>query len=154
MVSILEKEKYLPKGDDEWVAKLGGGSIIVIIATDLPLNSRQLNRLAHRGALGITRTGSILTHTSGDFVIAFSTQNRIIHGNKEPFLNKTLLNENSPVLSDIFRMTIDSVQEAIYNAMFAAETMVGRDNHIRVALDPDDLPRPQKIKFFDAEGKT
>ena len=144
MASILEKQKYLPKGDDEWVAKLGGGSIIVIIATDLPLNSRQLNRLAHRGALGITRTGSILTHTSGDFVIAFSTQNRIIHGNKEPFLHKTLLNENSPLLSDIFRMTIDSVQEAIYNAMFAAETMVGRDNHTRVALDPDDLPRPSK----------
>ncbi|MHA2244369.1 MAG: DmpA family aminopeptidase [Candidatus Hodarchaeales archaeon] len=141
MASILEKQKYLPKGDDEWVVKLGGGSIIAIIATDLPLNSRQLNRLAHRGALGITRTGSILTHTSGDFVIAFSTQNKIIHDNKEPFLHKTLLNENSLLLSDIFRMTIDSVQEAIYNAMFAAETMVGRDNHTRIALDPNNLPR-------------
>ena len=145
MVSILEKKKYLLKGNDEWVAKLGGGSIIVIIATDLPLNNHQLNRLAHRGALGIARTGSILSHTSGDFVIAFSTKNQIKHGNKEPILTKSLLNENSPLLSDIFRMTIDLVQEAIYNAIIAAETMVGRDNHVRVSLDPDDLPKPPEI---------
>ncbi len=143
MASILEKLKYIPKGD-EWVTKLGGGSIIVIIATNLPLSNHQLNRLAHRGALGIARTGSILSHHSGDFVIAFSTKNRIFHENKEPFKDERLLNENSPVLSDIFRMTIDSVQEAIYNAMLAAETMVGRDNNIRVSLDLNDLPNPTK----------
>ncbi|MFX1284962.1 MAG: P1 family peptidase [Promethearchaeota archaeon] len=142
MASLLERRKYLPKGDDKWVAKLGGGSIIVVIATDLPFNSRQLNRLAHRGALGIARTGSILSHTSGDFVIAFTTQNKISHNNKDPFLKRILLNENSPLLSEIYRMTIDLVQEAIYNAMLAAETMVGRDNNIRVTLDPADLPNP------------
>ncbi len=141
MASILEKQKYLPKRDDEWVAKLGGGSIIVVIATDLPLNSRQLSRLAHRGAFGIARTGSILSHTSGDFIIAFSTQNTILHANKDPFLQKTLFNDTSPLLSDIFRMTIDLVQEAIYNAMLSAETLIGRDNHIRVSLNPEDLPK-------------
>ena len=108
----------------------------------MPLNSRQLNRLAHRGALGIARTGSILSHTSGDFVIAFSTQNKVIQGYKELFLpQKRLINESSSILSSIYRLTIDLVQEAIYNAMLAAKTMVGRDNNIRVALDPDDLPR-------------
>lgn len=142
MVTILEREKYLPKGKDDWVAKLGGGSIIVVLATNLPLNSRQLNRLAHRGALGIARTGSILSHTSGDFVIAFSTQNKILYKNEGYFLKEIVLNESNPVLSDIFRMTIDLVQEAIYNAMLAAETLVGRDNHVRVSLDPDDLPNP------------
>lgn len=142
MASILDQKKYLPKADDEWVAKLGGGSIIVVIATDLPLNGRQLNRLAHRGALGIARTGSILSHTSGDFVITFSTQNKVLHGNKDPFLKEWLLNEYSPLLSDIYRITIDLVQEAIYNAMLAAETMVGRDNNIRVSLDLADLPIP------------
>ena len=142
MVSILDQKKYLPKANENWVAKLGGGSIIVILATDLPLNSRQLNRLAHRGALGIARTGSILSHTSGDFVIAFSTQNKVIQGYKELFLpQKRLINESSSILSSIYRLTIDLVQEAIYNAILAAKTMVGRDNNIRVALDPDDLPR-------------
>jgi D-aminopeptidase len=142
MASILDQKKYLPKADEKWVAKLGGGSIIVVIATNLPFDSRQLNRLAHRGALGIARTGSILSHASGDFVIAFSTANKVLHGNKEPFLvQKNLTNESSSVLSDIYRLTIDLVQEAIYNAMLAAETMRGRDNNIRVALDPDDLPK-------------
>lgn len=140
MASILERKKYFPKADDEWVAKLGGGSIIVVIATNLPLNGRQLNKLAHRGALGIARTGSILSYTSGDFIIAFSTQNKVEHGKKDPFLNEGRVNESSPILSDIYRITIDLVQEAIYNAMLAAETMKGRDNNIRVALDPDDLP--------------
>lgn len=142
MARILDEKKYFPKGNDGWVKKLGGGSIIVILATDLPFNSRQLNRLARRGAFGIARTGSILTHTSGDFIIAFSTQNKISHGDKKPVQTKVQFNDNSPLLSDIFRMTIDCVQEAIYNAMLAAETMVGRDNHIRVSLDPDDLPTP------------
>ncbi|MFX0124298.1 MAG: P1 family peptidase [Candidatus Hodarchaeota archaeon] len=144
MASVLDKKKYLPKSNDEWVAKLGGGSIIVVIATNLPLNNRQLNRLAHRGALGITRTGSILSHTSGDFVIAFSTQNKVLHSNKTPFLEERLFNESSPILSDIYRSTIDLVQEAIYNAMLAAETMMGRDNNIRVSLDLGDLPNPPK----------
>lgn len=140
MASILDQKKYLPKTDENWALKLDGGSIIVVIATNLPFNSRQLNRLAHRGALGIARTGSILNHTSGDFVIAFSTQNEVVHGNKEPFLQRKLINESSSILSDIYRLTIDLVQEAIYNAMLSAETMVGRDNNIRVSLDPNDLP--------------
>ena len=144
MTSILDRKKYLPKSDEKWVAKLGGGSIIVVIATNLPFNSRQLNRLAHRGALGIARTGSILSHASGDFVIAFSTANKVPHGSKEPFLDqRKLFNESSSVLSDIYRITIDLVQEAIYNAMLNAKTMVGRDNNIRVALDPNELP-PRK----------
>jgi D-aminopeptidase len=146
MASILEKAKYFPRKNDDWVAKLGGGSIIVIIATDLPLDCRQLNRLAHRGALGIARTGSILTHTSGDFVIAFSTQNKIIQDNKEIIQRRSLFNDNNRLLSDVFRMAIDSVQEAIYNAMLSAETMVGRDDHIRVSLDPEDLPDPPKTR--------
>ena len=141
MATILDYKKYLPKADENWAPKLGGGSIIVVIATNLPFNSRQLNRLAHRGALGIARTGSILSHTSGDFVIAFSTQNKVVHGNKDPFLlQKRLINESSSILSDIYRLTIDLVQEAIYNAMLSAKTMVGRDNNIRVSLDPNDLP--------------
>ena len=142
MASILDQEKYFPTGDEKWMTKAGGGSIIVVIATNLPLNGHQLSRLAYRGAFGIARTGSILSHRSGDFVVAFSTQNAFVHGTQDPLIKKLLINENSPVISDIFRATIDSVQEAIYNAMLAAETLVGRDNHIRVALDLKDLPKP------------
>ncbi len=141
MASILDREKYFPKMDDKWLNTAGGGSIIVVIATNLPLNGHQLSRLAYRGAFGVARTGSILSHTSGDFVIAFSTQNTLVHGTKDPLLKEILINDTSPLVSDIFRATIDSVQEAIYNAILAAETLVGRDNHIRVSLDLEDLPK-------------
>jgi D-aminopeptidase len=142
MVSLLNKKKYLPKHKSSNENKIEGGSIIVILATDLPLNSRQLNRIAYRGALGITRTGSTLNHGSGDFIIAFSTQNRVLHKNKDIFLKKTVLNDNSPVLNDVFKIAIEAVQEAIYNAILSAETMVGRDDNIRIALDSSDLPEP------------
>ena len=145
MASILNKEKYLIKEKNTILNNIGG-SIIVIIATDLPLNSRQLNRLARRGTPGIARTGSILTHQSGDFVIAFSTQNRIAHDSKEIFIERTILNDNNKVLADVFRMTIDAVQEAIYNAMLAAESMTGRDDHKLISLDLNDLPSPYATK--------
>lgn len=142
MDSLLNQKKYLPEYKNSNENKIEGGSIIVILATDLPLNSRQLNRIAHRGALGITSTGSTLNHGSGDFVFAFSTQNRVLHKNKDIFLKKTVLNDNSPVLNGVFKIAIETVQEAIYNAILSAENMVGRDDNIRIALDSSDLPEP------------
>ncbi|MFX0150541.1 MAG: P1 family peptidase [Candidatus Hodarchaeota archaeon] len=142
MSSILDEKKYLPKHQDRTEVKLEGGSIIVVLATDLPLSSRQLNRISHRGALGITHTGSTLNHGSGDFIITFSSQNKVSHKNKNSFLEKTILNDNSPVMTDVFKIAVEVVQEAIYNAILSAETMVGRDNNVRIALDHSDLPEP------------
>ncbi|MBA7516091.1 Beta-peptidyl aminopeptidase BapA [subsurface metagenome] len=145
MATILDKKKYFPKAKKKRKNKISGGSIIVIIATDLPLTHRQLNRLSRRGAFGIARTGSIIGHSSGDFLFAFSTSSRIEHNPKDLFKERLFLNENNLIISDIFRMTIDAVQEAIYNAMLSAETMVGRDDNVLVALDPDDLPNINQI---------
>jgi D-aminopeptidase len=103
------------------------GSIIVIIATDAPLDSRQLTRLAKRAALGLARTGSTARHGSGDFMLAFSTANVIPHYPKEPTYSQTLLADTH--LNPLITATVEATEEAILNALTMATTMVGRDGH-------------------------
>jgi len=102
------------------------GSIIIIIATDAPLDSRQLNRLSRRAALGLARTGSISHHGSGDFMLAFSTANTIPHYPKEPTFNMTHLADTH--LNPILAATVEATEEAILNALLQATTVVGRDD--------------------------
>ena len=103
------------------------GSIIVIIATDAPLDSRQLARLAKRAALGLARTGSTARHGSGDFMLAFSTANIIPHYPKEPTYSQTHLADTH--LNPLIAATVEATEEAILNALTMATTMVGRDGH-------------------------
>jgi D-aminopeptidase len=103
------------------------GSIIVIIATDAPLDSRQLTRLAKRAALGLARTGSTARHGSGDFMLAFSTANIIPHYPKEPIYSQTHLADTH--LNPLIVATVEATEEAILNALTMATTMVGRDGH-------------------------
>ncbi len=105
----------------------GEGSIIVIIATDAPLDSRQLTRLAKRAALGLARTGSTARHGSGDFMLAFSTANAIPHYPKERTFSMTHLADTH--LNPLLTATVEATEEAIVNALTAARTVVGRDNH-------------------------
>ncbi len=109
------------------------GSIIVIIATDAPLDSRQLTRLAKRAALGLARTGSTARHGSGDFILAFSTANVIPHYPKEPTFNLMHLADSH--LNPLFSATVETTEEAILNALTMATTIVGRDNHRIDAID-------------------
>jgi len=102
------------------------GSIIVIIATDAPLDSRQLTRLAKRAALGLARTGSTARHGSGDFMLAFSTANVILHYPKEPTYQLTHLADTH--LNPLITATVEATEEAILNALTMATTVVGRDN--------------------------
>ncbi len=142
MSKVLDKKKYLrPSRKKANEQKKEGGSIIVIIATDIPFSHRQLNRLARRGAMGITRTGSIMSHSSGDFIFTFSTANLVDINSSETIREEITFMDSSLLLTDVYRMTIDVVQESIYNAMLHATTMEGRDNHVNVALDVDDLPK-------------
>jgi D-aminopeptidase len=113
------------------------GSIIVIIATDAPLDNRQLTRLAKRAALGLARTGSTARHGSGDFMLAFSTGNVIPHYPKEPTYMLTHLADNH--LNPLFAATIEATEEAILNALTTATTMVGRDGHRVEAINLDRL---------------
>jgi len=103
------------------------GSIIVIIATDAPLDSRQLSRLAKRAALGLARTGSTARHGSGDFMVAFSTANMIPHYPKEPTFRQTHLADTH--LNPLITATVEATEEAILNALTMATTAVGRDGY-------------------------
>lgn len=115
----------------------GEGSIIIIIATDAPLDSRQLTRLAKRAALGLARTGSTARHGSGDFILAFSTANAIPHYPKEPTYHLTHLADTH--LNPLITATIEATEEAIINALTMATTTVGRDGYRAEAIDPDRL---------------
>ncbi len=103
------------------------GSIIVVIATDAPLDARQLSRLAKRAALGLARTGSTARHGSGDFMLAFSTGNTIPHYPKDPTFSMTHLADTH--LNPLFTATVEATEEAILNALTMATTIVGRDDH-------------------------
>lgn len=105
----------------------GEGSIIMIIATDAPVDSRQLGRLAKRAALGLARTGSTARHGSGDFVLAFSTGNTIPHYPRERTFVMTHLADTH--LNPLLSATVEATEEAILNALTMATTVVGRDQH-------------------------
>jgi L-aminopeptidase/D-esterase-like protein len=112
------------------------GSIIIVIATDAPLLSHQLKRLARRAALGLARTGSVAGNGSGDIFVAFSTANPLA-ARREGIAQLTMLpNER---MNPLFEATVQATEESILNALVAAETMVGRDGHKVIALPHDRL---------------
>lgn len=113
------------------------GSIIIVIATDAPLDGRQLTRLAKRAALGLARTGSTARHGSGDFILAFSTANIIPHYPKEPTYRLTHLADTH--LNPMITATVEATEEAILNALTMATTVVGRDDHRMEAINLDRL---------------
>jgi D-aminopeptidase len=103
------------------------GSIIVIIATDAPLDGRQLTRLAKRAALGLARTGSTARHGSGDFMLAFSTANVIPHYPTDR--TYTFMQLADTHMNPLITATVEATEEAILNALTMASTVVGRDGH-------------------------
>lgn len=107
------------------------GSCMMVVATDAPLDARQLMRLGKRATLGLARTGSSGSNGSGDFVIAFSTTTRIAEGS-EKSAETTMLSEES--LSPLFEATIEATEEAIDNSLLRATTVKGRDGHLIEAL--------------------
>jgi D-aminopeptidase len=112
------------------------GSIIVVVATDAPILSQQLKRLARRVSLGLGRNGSISGDGSGDIFIAFSTANPHAEGGKSVVDLKFLPND---ALDPIFAATVQAVEESIINAMIAAPTMTGIENHKVTGLPHDKL---------------
>jgi D-aminopeptidase len=106
------------------------GSIIMVVATDAPLDARNLKRLAARAMLGLARTGSPSTNGSGDYVIAFSSANRIRAG-ESLRSGQTLGND---AMSPLFEAVVEATEEAIYNSLFKATTVTGRDGHRVEAL--------------------
>lgn len=110
--------------DDASDADLGRGSIVVIVATDAPLIPRQLERIARRVGMGLGRTGSWASNWSGDLFLAFSTANRPTAGTGSVVPIRMVLNDR---IDPLFIATIEATEEAIVNAMLAAQTMTGAD---------------------------
>jgi D-aminopeptidase len=112
------------------------GSVIVVVATDAPLDARNLRRLAARAMLGLARTGSPSTNGSGDYVIAFSTapSTRVRHG--ETALRRVELLPND-AMSPLFLACVEATEEAVYNSLLRATTVTGRGG-VRVEALPID----------------
>ena len=103
-----------------------GGSIAIIIATDAPLTARQLNRMARRASVGLSKVGGMLSHASGSFSIAFS------NSREKP-------NIDDSHMSILFRGVAEATEEAIVNSILRAETISGRDDNTRHAIPVDQI---------------
>lgn len=108
------------------------GSVILVIATDVPLESRQLHRVARRGGAGLARLGAFWGNGSGDIAVAFTTADPIDHDQPDDLVPLRALNENR--IDMLFRAAAEATQEAVLNAMVAAPATTGRHGHHRPSL--------------------
>ncbi|HEX2413583.1 MAG TPA: P1 family peptidase [Thermoleophilaceae bacterium] len=115
-----------------------GGSIMIVLGTDAPLNERQLRRLGARATFGLGRAGSFASNGSGEFCLAFSTAHRIAHREDTTELELVLLRDDSPQLRELFEAAGEVVHEAVLNSLCAADAMEGRDGN-RVEAFPYEL---------------
>lgn len=113
------------------------GSCMMVVATDAPLDARNLERLAKRAFMGMAKTGGIASNGSGDYVIAFSTaaSNRIPHQSQAPLLSGGYLHND--FTSQVFMAAIEATEEAIINSLFAAKTTTGKESRSVEALPLD-----------------
>ncbi|MDR2585673.1 MAG: P1 family peptidase [Prevotellaceae bacterium] len=125
------------------------GSCMIVVATDAPLDARNLYRLAKRAFMGLAKTGGIASNGSGDYVIAFSTDKsvRVAHNSDEKFDFMNVLRNDE--VSPLFLAAIEATEEAIINSLFAAQTMTG-NNQYRVEA----LPVDQTMEILRKYGKV
>lgn len=119
----LEKDKEL---------RSDKGSVIIILATDIPMTSRQLKRVCKRTAGGLGRTGTHFGNGSGDIVIGFTTANKKKHYEEDSFVDIQVLNENK--IENVFRAAIEATEEAVLNSLICAATTKGRMNRTIYSL--------------------
>lgn len=119
------------------------GSCMIVVMTDAPLSSRNLERMAKRAIMGLAKTGGIASNGSGDYVIAVSTaeENRISYQNKSLLERKQVLKNGA--MTPLFLATIEATEEAILNSLFAAKTMKGRNGH-----QIDAIPKEKILKII------
>jgi D-aminopeptidase len=115
----------------------GDGSCMIVVATDAPLDARNLERLAKRALLGIARTGGYFSNGSGDYAIAFSTAAsvRVAHRSAERTRTATILRDEA--VSPLFQAAAEAAEEAILNSLFKAVRTEGKDGHVAEALPLD-----------------
>ena len=115
----------------------GDGSCMIVLATDAPLSSRTLERLARRAVMGLARAGSYMSNGSGDFVIAFSTKNLEDHAPTRP--TRQLEELHNDFVSPLFLAAVEAVEEAIDNSLTKATTVTGHQGHTIEAIPIDRL---------------
>jgi D-aminopeptidase len=120
----------------EETQQTSGRSIITVIATDAPLTSSQLRRIAGRVPLALGKVGSPSCNSSGDISIAFSTAERINAAHVP--ITPTKQTVDSDVLDELFRATVEATEEAILNSIFTSDTMRGRDDHVSPGIPIDE----------------
>ena len=115
----------------------GDGSCLIVVATDAPLDARNLERLAKRALLGIARTGGYYSNGSGDYAVAFSTAAsvRVPHRSEAPTRTVTVLRDDA--VSPLFQAAAEAAEEAILNSLFKAVRTEGKDGHVAEALPLD-----------------
>ena len=109
-------EAHIPPHEDK-------GSIITVLATDIPLSERQLRRLCHRALVGLSRTGSFCGNGSGEIVIAFTTANRVPHYSETAILPMGMLHDDA--INPLFRAVAECVEESVLSSLLHAETVTG-----------------------------
>ena len=117
------------------------GSCMMVVITDAPLDSRNLERMAKRAMMGLAKTGGIASNGSGDFVIALSVAPENLINDKAKTLTTTVLANSQ--MSPIFAATIEATAEALWNSLFMADSMTGRNGH-----HVDALPITQVLKML------
>ncbi|QHE51921.1 S58 family peptidase [Pontibacillus sp. HMF3514] len=110
------------------------GSIMIIIATDAPLDSRQLKRLSKRASVGLGRIGSHIHHGSGDIIIAFSNSNRVDQFSEDQVRKFTSIQDSHPIMNTLFQAVAEATEEAVLNSLTSAHTTEGRKGHRGEAL--------------------
>jgi len=133
-IPVGHQLKHIPSAYDEPNDK---GSIIVVLATTAPLVGKQCERMARRAALGLARLGSIGANSSGDIFLCFSVHNRV--PSKRSVHRVEMIDPGS--MDGLFAAAVEATEEAIVNALTAADTMVGRDGRTAHALPLDALSR-------------
>lgn len=129
---VINNEKISEKYPLGSVTEPDKGSVIVIIATDVPLNERQLLRISKRAVTGLSRTGSFIGSGSGELVISFSTANTIPHDTKGILEIKRISDDSIDV---VFQAVSESVHESVLSSLLKAESVTGKNGYISYSLN-------------------
>jgi D-aminopeptidase len=130
------REELQQAGGKQTGARVGGvkdradGSVMIVVATDAPMDARNLKRLAARAWLGVARTGSSASNGSGDYAIAFSTAPQVRIRTADKALTRHVEVLTNDTMSPLFEAVIEATEEAVYNSMFRAKTMTGHGHTV------------------------
>lgn len=129
---IINGEKIGEKAEQIDELEKEKGSIIIIIATDIPLSERQLKRLSRRAVIGLGRTGSHLGNGSGDICISFTTANKIKHYSESNIIDIKMVDDSK--IDNIFRAAIEAVEESVISSLYHAKTTIGINDKMKKSL--------------------